>query len=195
MTVEAPIHGEDKAHPALDLAGELGGVPKPVLRTVFGKQLGGRIWELIRQPRVPRTRRESPGSAEPVCASAPVREMPCSGCSKKMASDPVNGEILRGMIEYLSHRAADTLERNRRLARSVTLTLCYNDGSRQIGTSWLARPTNASAEICEAVGRLFCDLPASLASLAAINLTAGSVEAQPGMDVALLRSALAGASS
>jgi len=113
-----------------------------------------------------------------------------------MATELVNAEILSGMIEYLSRRAGETLKENRRQARFATLTLCYDDGMREIGSVRLARPTANPPEICEAVSELFRSFEAGNAALESINLTTSSIEVESVVEVAPdLNCALAGARS
>ena len=198
MIAETATHSADRGYSGHDLAGELAGVPQPVLRTVFGNQLGRRIWE--------RTRRQLPqqasGADSTLTGSRPARSGVDStsvedpAVRKRMATELVNAEILRGMIEYLSRRAGETLEQNRRQARSATLTLCYDNGTREIGSVRLARPTANSSEICEAVSELFRSFEAGDAALESINLTTSSVEVESIVEVAPdLSCALAGARS
>ena len=198
MIAETATHSADRGYSGHDLAGKLAGVPMPVLRTVFGKQLGRRIWE--------RTRRPRPQQASAVDSTLTGSRPAGSGVDstrvenpvvrKRMATELVNAEILRGMIEYLSHRAGETLELNRRQAQSATLTLCYDNGTREIGSVRLARPTADPSEICEAVSELFRTFEAGDAALESINLTTSSVEVESVVEVAPdLSCALAGARS
>jgi nucleotidyltransferase/DNA polymerase involved in DNA repair len=195
MIVQTEASPTNRTHPICDLAGELAGVPKPVLRTVFGKQLGRRIWERTRRPRQDAAHRpyDAPAGAPPAGSSDAT---PKKGATvrKRMATDLVNAEILRGMIEYLSRRAGETLDQNRRQARSATLTLCYDDGTREIASARLARPTSDPAELCEAVSELFRSFEAGDAALESINLTTSSVAVESVVEVAPdLSCALAGA--
>jgi hypothetical protein len=113
-----------------------------------------------------------------------------------MATQLVNAEILRGMIEYLSRRAGETLDQNRRLVRSATLTLCFDDGKREIGNARLTRPTKDPAEICEAVSELFRGFRAGDAALESINLTTSSIQVESIVEATSdLSCALAGAHS
>jgi nucleotidyltransferase/DNA polymerase involved in DNA repair len=181
-----------------DFARELAGVPKPVLRTVFGKHLGRRIWELTRRPCAEQTRSglaTSDQTATTHTASDAARAKNATRPTK-MATDLIETQILDGMLGYLSRQASDTLSRNRRMAQSVTVTLGFEDGSCQIASDRLARPTNDAKEICHAVTDLFRRLSAAEGVLASINLTAKSVEADADVEIAPdLGCALAGVSS
>jgi hypothetical protein len=185
MIVQTESNSIGRMDPVHDLACELAGVPKPVLRTVFGKQLGRRIWERTRRPQ----QKAGQGSAATVGA-------PPAAVRKWMTTELVNTEILSGMIEYLSRRAGETLDQNHRQARSATLTLCYDDGIQEIANVRLARPTSDPAELCEAVSELSRSFEAGDAALESINLTTSSVEVESVVEVAPdLSCALVGAGS
>jgi hypothetical protein len=160
-----------------DIAAEFADVPKPVLRTVFGKHLGRRIWELARG-----TEGQDGRSSQPHTPTA--------------ATDLANAEILRGMIGYLSRRGAETLEQNQRQASAITLTLTYIDGFQKVARARLARPTTDSLEICEAAIVLFRTFDPRNVALESLNLTTSTLQAESVVEVAAdLSCALAGAQS
>jgi hypothetical protein len=198
MIAETTRNRNNRPYSALDLAGDLAGVPKPVLRTVFGEHLGRRIWEFTRGPRKGRAHAGSSRPAEPLRPEPGAADEPAETdvSRKRMATQLVNAEILRGMIEYLSRRAGETLDQNRRLVRSATLTLCFDDGKREIGNTRLTRPTKDPAEICEAVSELFRGFRAGDAALESINLTTSSIQVESIVEATSdLSCALAGAHS
>ena len=186
MIAQTAIQPDNREFPAVDLVDGLEGVPKPVLRTVFGKQLGRRIWERTRRPRTAHTRTLHSGPVEPSTTRSASGGSHANhvGEHKKMATELVNSESLVGMLEYLSRRASETLRENHRLAQSVTVTLCFDDSTRQVASDRLARPTTDPSELCEAVTQLFRSLPAAGGALASINLSTKSVEASPEVEIA-----------
>jgi hypothetical protein len=106
------------------LAPRLHRVPKPVLRAVFGKALGGKIWE--------QTRRGSEPNAPAKCSDAiPVLE----------------GEIVVGMIQYVSKQASETLRGRGRHARAIGVRVIYADGVSRTERTVLVRATNDAKEI------------------------------------------------
>jgi len=160
-----------------DLAAEFANVPKPALRTVFGKHLGRRIWELARGAEV-----QGGQSWQPHTPPA--------------ATELANAEILRGMIGYLSRRGAETLEQNQRQASAVTLTLAYVDGFQKVARARLARPTTDPLEICESAIVLFRTFAPRNVALESLNLTTSTLQAESVAEVAAdLSCALAGAQS
>jgi hypothetical protein len=160
-----------------DIAADFVDVPKPVLRTVFGKHLGRRIWELVRGSEALDGRSSQPG--------APTA-----------ATELANAEILRGMIGYLSRRGAETLEQNQRQASAVSITLTYVDGIQKVARARIARPTTDPLEICEAATTLFRTLDPCDAALESVNLTTSTLQAESVVEVpADLSCALAGAQS
>jgi nucleotidyltransferase/DNA polymerase involved in DNA repair len=198
MVVENAVQHDGQALPARGLAGELQGVPKPVLRTVFGRSLGRRIWALTRKPRPARTRLEALGALKISGPDHNSRDSVHEGSvvGVKKATDLVNAEILRGMIEYLSRRAGEALSQNRRLARTVTLTFSFDDGSSEIGSARLARPTSDPVEVCEAVSDLSRNFASGDSALASISLSTSSIADESAVEVAPdLSCALAGAGS
>jgi hypothetical protein len=160
-----------------DVAADFAGVPKPVLRTVFGKHLGRRIWELSRG-----TEARDGGSSQPGELTA--------------ATELANAEILRGMIGYLSRRGAETLELNQRQASAVAITLTYVDGIQKVARARLARPTTDPLEIREAAIVLFRTFEPGDAALESVNLTTSTLQAESVVELATdLSCALAGAQS
>jgi hypothetical protein len=134
---------------------ELRGVPKPVLRTVFGKALGDRIWEQGKQ-RAAESQGDRHGEVTPV-----------SNC-----------EIVAGMIECVSRRAGETLRRQRRQAKAIGLRIVYADGVSGMERTRLARPTNDVREISTAARALFGGWKEHYATVEAVDLTVTSVPAE-----------------
>jgi nucleotidyltransferase/DNA polymerase involved in DNA repair len=152
-------HSDESRH---SFAAEFAGVPKPALRAVFGKRLGQRLWETARRQSSARQRQAMP--AAPTLPALPVAGL--------------NTEILRGMIEYLSRRASETLDHNRRQANAVTLTLHYADSTQESARVRLARPTTNPQEISEAVSTLFHNFETREPALESINLSTNSIPAE-----------------
>jgi hypothetical protein len=115
-------------------AEQLQAVPKPVLQTVFGDGLGRRIWEFVRR---------NGGQPGP----GPVSRV----------SDV---ELSKGMVEYLSQQAADTLHARSRQARAIRLTITYADRESLTARTCLAMPTNEGSEIVVATMGLLRLFPA-----------------------------------
>jgi hypothetical protein len=134
---------------------ELRGVPKPVLRMVFGKALGGRIWKQQRQ-------RAAASHADRHDEAAPVSD----------------SEVVMGMIEYVSRRAGETLRERGRRARAIGLRIVYTDGVSRRERTRLARATNDVEEIGSAAIALFGGSKESHATVAAVDLTVTSVQAE-----------------
>jgi hypothetical protein len=144
---------------------KLNGVPKGALRTVFGKVLGRRIWEQVRQP-ASHTGLRVQASKQPRTTSAGITD----------------DELLLAMIESVCRRAAETLGQRRRLARAIGLTLAYADGFIQSERARLARPSADASEIGAAAIELFQGREPRESPLVSINLTTATLqpEAVPG---------------
>jgi nucleotidyltransferase/DNA polymerase involved in DNA repair len=113
-----------------ELARELRGVPKAVLRQVFGKLLGTRLWQQLR-PATPAATTGS--SATPVSATARISDR----------------ELSSGLLRYLCTEAAATLRERQRFAKSISLTVLYPNGESETAHQLLLRSTN-DAEALEA---------------------------------------------
>jgi impB/mucB/samB family C-terminal domain len=131
------------------MAEQLRGVPKPMLQTVFGDGLGRRIWELVR-----------PNSGQP-----------CAGPLRRVS----DVELSKGVVEYLSRRAADTLHARSRQARAIRLTLTYADRESLTARARLPMPTNERSEIAVATMALLRQFPAC--AVKSIDLVVTSIEA------------------
>ena len=129
------------------MAEELQGVPKPVLQTVFGKTLGRRIWERVR-----------PGTAEGA-ANPGVRIE--------------DAEISVGMAGYVSRQAAHALREKGRLAKALTITIGYSDGSSHSARTRLPGPTNESDLIAAAAIQLLRRFP--VRGVRSVNLAIAGV--------------------
>jgi nucleotidyltransferase/DNA polymerase involved in DNA repair len=123
------------------MVGELQGVPKPALQTVFGKALGRRIWDYAR--RLGEGRAGSQATSEG------------HGNRGSVESVVTDGEILGGMIDYVSRQAGETLRQSRREAKAIGLRLVYADGVATLDRMRLARPTSDGRELSEAAVELF----------------------------------------
>jgi proline racemase len=128
---------------------QLQGVPKPMLRTVFGDGLGRRIWELVRRN------------------------------GRQPGADPLNRvsdvELSKGMVEYLSQRAAETLHARNRQARAIRLTITYADRESLTARTHLPTPTNESSEIVVATMGLLRQFPTC--GVRSIDLAVTAIEA------------------
>jgi nucleotidyltransferase/DNA polymerase involved in DNA repair len=123
--------------PAWSLLKEFRGVPKTALQTVFGNGLGGRIWQQARH-----------GSG--------LAELPAG--AKTSSPEPTtvsDGEIVAGMIAYVSRRAGEALIRNRQQAREIGLKLVYTDGRVSAGRSRLLQGTSDPQQLYAAAMTLF----------------------------------------
>jgi nucleotidyltransferase/DNA polymerase involved in DNA repair len=162
--METHVAGEGRSASSGErMVRELQGVPKTALQTVFGKALGQRIWL--------QARRTPPLPAE----TAPV-----SGAGPHLTPfGPSDGEIVQGMIGYLSRRAGETLRLEQRQAKTIGLRLVYADGAARMYRLRLARPSSDAREIAAAASELFqrCERRAD-APLESIDLTASSVQAE-----------------
>jgi hypothetical protein len=130
------------------MAGQLHGVPKPTLQTVFGDGLGRRIWELVQ-----------PSGRQP--GVGPVRRV----------SDV---ELSKAMVEYLSKRAAETLHARCRQARAIRLTITYADREQLTARMRLSMPTSEGSEIAIATTGLLRQFPAY--GVRSIDLVVNSIE-------------------
>jgi hypothetical protein len=105
----------------------LRGVPKAALRTVLGNELGKRAWDAA-----------AGGSSR--------------GTVKTAVSDD---EIVAALLVHLSRRAAESLERERRRALVVSLSLECADGGVIHGRLRLAGPTSDGMELLSGVQALY----------------------------------------
>ena len=137
------------------LFAKLRGVPKPVLRTVFGKALGSRIWGQQRQ-RAAENHEDKQDEVTPVSDS----------------------EIVAGMIEYVSRRAGETLRERGRRAKAIGLRIVDADGVSRMERTRLAWPTNDVREISAAAMALFDRSKERRAIVEAVDLTVTSVQAE-----------------
>jgi nucleotidyltransferase/DNA polymerase involved in DNA repair len=158
------VETADPLRPADRLVGELRGVPKPVLQTVFGKGLGRRIWQQARRSAgAGRQSQTAPGG------NAEARTAP---------TVVTNGEIVGGMIEYVSRRAGETLSKNQRQAQAIGLSLVYADGVSKVERMRLARPTSDAQELSAAAMALFRRAEARGVTVASVDLTVTSVQTE-----------------
>ena len=98
--------------------------------------------------------------------------------TRQAASDGIaDEEILGGMIEYVSRRAAEALRANGRQAKAIGLRLLYADGVATLYRTRLPRPTNDGIEIREAAMDLFGQAQARGATVEAVDLKVTSVQA------------------
>jgi nucleotidyltransferase/DNA polymerase involved in DNA repair len=155
---------------------DLRGVPKPMLQTVFGRMLGRRIWEQARRHGI---------------ASQPARRG--ADLTPGSANAVDDAEIVSGMIEYVSRRAAETLGRNGRQAKAIGLRIVYVGGVSRLDRMRLARPTNEEQELSAAAMELFRKSEARGVAVEAVHLTATSIQAErvtepaAGLDYAMAR--------
>jgi hypothetical protein len=104
-----------------------------MLRTIFGKALGLRIWE--------QARREC---AHP--ADSPTNQV-------------ADSEISTGMVNYVSLRAVGTLRECSRQAKAIRLTVTYENGESRAAQMRLATPTSEIHELMQAATKLLHRLP------------------------------------
>lgn len=142
---------------------DLRGVPKPMLQTVFGRLLGRRIWEQARR------------LADRRVGSHTDRERGSTPPSTNAVTD---ADIVSGMTEYVSRRAAETLGESGRQAKAVGLRIVYVDGVSRIDRMRLARPTNEEQELSAAAMELFRRSEARDVAVEAVHLTVTSVQAE-----------------
>jgi nucleotidyltransferase/DNA polymerase involved in DNA repair len=162
-----------------NLLTELRYVPKPALRAVFGDGFGRRIWELTRhQDEHQRPTSPTPGALTAMAVPHGLTEP----------------EIVSGMIEYVSRRAAETLAEEQRQAKAIGLRLLYADGLVHTQRTRLARPTSDSHELSAAAIDLFHRAPARKLAVVSVSLTGTTVQAEAVHDsLPRLRCALANA--
>ena len=150
----APLWTMRVARPLGDgfrMAKELRDVPRPALQTVFGKELGRRIWEQARTQAVP-------------AVTPPVSQV-------------ADTEISAGMVEYVCAQAAATLRERGRQAKTIQLTVTYTDGESRLVQTRLARPTDEGDELAEATRELLDRLPSNGAWSVGLKLTSVEVAA------------------
>jgi hypothetical protein len=159
--MERGIAGLGIGSPPRSLLREFYGVPKAALQTVFGKGLGGRIWLQARHGLGSRT--DLPTVAKIASAEAAT------------VSD---GEIVAGMIAYVSRRAGEALVRNRRQAREIGLRLIYTDGRVSASRSRLLQATSDPQQLQTAAMTLFRRLQARGIAVAAVELGVSSCQTE-----------------
>jgi nucleotidyltransferase/DNA polymerase involved in DNA repair len=159
------------------LVPEFRGIPKAALRTVFGKELGQQIWRLARAAR-PQAR---DAAQDPVNdADMPVESVPTKHGAPPAAaaSGLADAEIVRGMIGYVSRRAAETLAQHKRQAKAIGLRLAYSDGVVSTQRTRLARPTSDAHELAAAAIDLFHAFEPRDVALESINLTTTTLQTE-----------------
>ena len=142
---------------------DLRGVPKPMLQTVFGRLLGRRIWEQARR------------LADRRVGSPTDRERGSTPLSTNAVGD---ADIVGGMTEYVSRRAAETLDKSGRQAKAIGLRIVYVDGVSRIDRMRLTRPTNQEQQLSAAAMELFRRSEARDVAVEAVHLTVTSVQAE-----------------
>jgi impB/mucB/samB family C-terminal domain len=151
------IETADPARRLESILHALNGVPKAALQAVFGKGLGGRIWQQVRRP--VRMRADAQSAPEPGVVS--------------------NEEIVAGMLSYVTCRAAETLGRNRRSARAIALRLVYLDGLARVQRSTLPRTTSDAQQLYAAAMSLYQRAESRGGAVMAVNLTLSTVQREP----------------
>ncbi len=139
-------------------------VPKAALRSVLGKDLGGRAW------REARGRTASGG-----------------------ARDISDREIVEGLIGHLSRTAARTLTKEGRMARSIRLCATYADGYVSEGWRRLSGLTQDAGEIFEESRMVYEEWPHRAVPAVHLELRVGSVAAEAEAERAEARFGIAGA--
>jgi hypothetical protein len=147
----APAWALSVARPVrVKLRGELRGVPRPALQTIFGKSLGRRIWQQAR--------------AKVASEGTPH------------ADRVADAEISTGMVVYLSWQTSKALVESGRQAKGLSMTITYTDGEASLARSPMAHPTSEAGEIADAAIALLRRLPLRDAALASIRLAVTTVE-------------------
>ena len=161
--MESCVESASPAEPGDAMVDGLRGVPKPMLQTVFGRMLGRRIWEQARR------------LADHRVGSQMARE----GRSTPQRASPVgDADIVGGMTEYVSRRAAETLDESGRQAKAIGLRIVYVDGVSRLERMRLARPTNQEQQLSAAAMELFRRSEARDVAVEAVHLTVTSVQAE-----------------
>jgi hypothetical protein len=157
------------------MVGELSGVPRAVLQTVFGKTLGRRIWQQARcRPQHSMESQALLAGAESVRQAE--RRRP--GGAKASFPPVADAEIVRGMIEYVSRRAGEALGDRARQAKAIGLRIVYADGVLRFDRMHLACPTNAGPEIGAAAMELFRRPEDRNGGVESVELTVTCVETE-----------------
>jgi nucleotidyltransferase/DNA polymerase involved in DNA repair len=151
------------------LVPEFRGIPKAALRTVFGKELGQQIWKLARAERLGAENAPARSEATPAKHGVPAAAA---------ASGLADAEIVRGMIGYVSRRAAETLAQHKRQAKAIGLRLAYSDGVVSTQRTRLARPTSDAHELAAAAIDLFHAFEPRDVALESINLTTTTLQTE-----------------
>lgn len=156
---------------------EFRGIPKAALRTVFGKELGQQIWKLARAtgPQAKDAAEDPAQDAETPVAPVPTKHAAPPAAA---ASGLADAEIVRGMIGYVSRRAAETLALHKRQAKAIGLKLAYSDGVVSTQRTRLARPTSDSHELAAAAIDLFYAFEPRDVALESINLTTTTLQTE-----------------
>jgi impB/mucB/samB family C-terminal domain len=136
---------------AIRMAERLRGVPKPMLQTIFGNDLGRQIWEQARFE-----------NTQPAA---------------RAADQVADAEISSAMVHYLCQHAADSLGKRSRQAKAITLTVTYTDGAARVARARLLRPTSNGDEIAEASTVLLRRFSAG--GVRSVDLTVTSVKTTP----------------
>jgi nucleotidyltransferase/DNA polymerase involved in DNA repair len=164
---------------------ELIGVPRPMLQTVFGRELGRRIWQ---QSRGCDTKPEREASIVTAASrrtpkSMGIRLRRCldwlmrSGAT--VTTGPVaDADIVAGMIEYLGSQAGETLGQRGWQAKAIGLRMVYADGVSRIERMRLARPTNDGQELAAAAMSLFGRSEERGVAVERVDLTLTSVQTE-----------------
>ena len=154
------------------MVGELSGVPRAVLQTVFGKALGRRIWQRARcLGQLSMESQAMPAGSESLRQAE--RRRPAGTESSAGTIDDT--EIVGGMIEYVSRRAGETLGERARQANAIGLRIVYADGVSRFDRMRLARPTNEGPEIGAAAMELFRQPEGRNVGVESVELTVTSV--------------------
>jgi nucleotidyltransferase/DNA polymerase involved in DNA repair len=89
-----------------------------------------------------------------------------------------DADIVGGMTEYVSRRAAETLDKSGRHAKAIGLRIVYVDGVSRLERMRLARPTNQEQQLSAAAMELFRRSEARDVAVEAVHLTVTSVQAE-----------------
>lgn len=140
----------------------LQGVPRAALAAIFGKELGGLVWERARNAKLLPAGAKADGASRNIDDGAPGRAM---------VRDITDFEVAAGLIAYLSEQAGKALCDGRRQAKTIVLKLYYADGLSATTQSTLPDATNRPAEIFAIAIELFRGSKRPSGALDSIELT------------------------
>ena len=162
LSTELDLQASTREHEQRTILQWFQGVPKPALCGIFGERLGERIWgELNLADGCGRTKIHSPDSAEVTRSNA------VTDC-----------ELIGGMLEHLSKRAAQALRDAGKRATELTLSTNRQDGSSSQLLLRLSRATDLEQDLMAAGRHWFIVETVEGAAIASLNLSVTGFETQ-----------------